>query len=66
MAFFINCPLIVASQSLSIKYETQNDPPLTELRSLEQRAEDLDVLDGENKRHQTRQHDQGTMASWAR
>lgn len=31
-----------------------------------QRAEDLDVLDGENKRHQTRQHDQGAMASGAR
>jgi hypothetical protein len=57
---------IVASLSLSIKYETQNDPPLTELHSMEQRAEDLDILDGENKRPQTRQHDQGAMASWAR
>lgn len=61
MTFPITCPLPVASQSSSIKCETQNDPLLTELRSMEQR----DVLDGENNQLQTRQHDQGAMASWA-
>lgn len=60
MAFSITCSLPIASQSSYMKCETQNDPPLAELRSMEQH----DVLDGENKRLQIHQHDQGAMASW--